>query len=119
MAYIYHMAHQADWFAAQKTGVYAGSPDDLRDGFIHFSDSAQIKHSAAKHRKGQKDLLLIKVRSDVLGNSLQWEKSRDGELFPHLYTVLETRLVCSVKPLPLGLDGEHVFPEFEEMPNAK
>ena len=50
---IYHMAHRADWDAATAGAPYAGSADDRRDGFIHFSTAEQVAESAAKHRAGQ------------------------------------------------------------------
>ena len=57
---IYHMAHASDWQTAHEDqSAYRGSADDLRDGFIHFSTVEQIRVSAAKHRAGQRDLLLI------------------------------------------------------------
>lgn len=108
---IYHMAHEAEWHAAQASGApYMGSPDDRRDGFIHFSTAAQVKVSAAKHRAGQKDLLLLTVEAKTLGPALKWESSRGGDLFPHLYGALPAAAVIKVAPLPLGPDGVHVFP---------
>ena len=41
----------------------------------------------------------------------RWEPSRGGDLFPHLYGALPLAAVLWVKPLPLGADGRHVFPE--------
>jgi uncharacterized protein (DUF952 family) len=110
---IYHMAHHADWRAAQSTGSYPGSPDDLRDGFIHFSTAAQVVGSAAKHRAGQPDLVLLRVDADVLGAGLRWERSAGGDLYPHLYAALPIRAVRRVDPLPLGSDGRHVFPDLD------
>ncbi len=112
---IYHMAHAADWQAAQSAdsgGLYHGSPDDKRDGFIHFSSAEQVKGSAAKHRAGQRDLILIQVSCAALGDALVWEKnSPDGPAFPHLYAPLQVSQVLRSWPLPLGEDGLHVFPE--------
>ena len=105
------MARAADWRAALTSGApYTGSPDDIRDGFIHFSTAAQIKVSAARHRAGQKDLLLLTVETKSLGAELRWESSRGGDLFPHLYGTLSPAKVIKVEPLPLGPDGLHIFP---------
>ncbi len=103
------MAHEADWRAAQKSGAYAGSPDDLRDGFIHFSAAEQIRGSASKHRAGQTDLLLICYETSLFGDELKWEGK--VALFPHIYGKLDPAKASSVRPLPLGADGLHVFPE--------
>lgn len=106
---VYHMARRADWRAAEAEGVYRGSGDDLRDGFIHFSTAAQVAESARRHRAGQSDLLLIVVDpgSDP---AWRWEPARSGELFPHLYGALALEAVVAVHELPLGEDGLHVFP---------
>ncbi len=118
MTTIYHMAASADWRAAEAAGHYGGSGDDLRDGFIHFSTAAQVAESAAKHRKGRTDLLLIAVREEALagqpGCTLKWEPSRGGQLFPHLYGPLPVACVHSATPLPLGADGHHRFPPLED-----
>ena len=107
---IYHMCPAETWEAAVRAGDYRGTADDLRDGFIHFSTAEQIAESARRHRAGQKGLLLVGVESARLGDRLRWEKSRGGALFPHLYGALDPAEVASVAPLPLGPDGEHIFP---------
>jgi uncharacterized protein (DUF952 family) len=108
---IFHMCRQTEWTASLATGRYPGSSQDQADGFIHFSTRAQIVDSAAKHRSGQADLVLIGVDPARLGPALRWEESRGGMAFPHLYGMLETALVDWVRDLPLGADGRHVFPE--------
>src|SRR5437763_4512792 len=107
---IYHMCPAETWQAAVQAGEYRGTADDLRDGFIHFSTAEHIIESARRHRAGQAGLVLIAVESARLGDRLKWEPSRGGALFPHLYGPLDPAEVASVMPLPLGPDGEHIFP---------
>jgi len=108
---IYKIATKAQWAEAGKTGVFAGAPVDLADGYIHFSTAAQARETAAKHFAGQDDLLLVAVEAAKLGEALKWEVSRGGALFPHLYAPLDLSAVVWVKALPLGPDGAHEFPE--------
>jgi uncharacterized protein (DUF952 family) len=110
-ATIYTMVRAADWRQAKADGEYRGSADDRRDGFLHFSAAAQLRASAAKHRAGEADLLLVAVEAATLGAALRWEPagSRAG-LFPHLYGALPVAAVASVTPLPLGPGGLHQFP---------
>ena len=108
---IYNLCRKPDWDAAIRHGEYRGSADDIRDGFIHFSTTAQIAESAAKHRAGIADLLLLTVDACDLGAELRWEKSRGGQLFPHLYAPLKVTAVKRVDALPLGPGGLHVFPK--------
>jgi len=108
---IYHMCRTEEWTTAKSAGVYHGSSQDLADGFIHFSTGEQIAESARKHRAGQAGLVLIAVDGASMGERLHWEPSRDGQLFPHLYGPLDPSESVKVEPLPIGPDGNHVFPE--------
>ena len=110
---IYHMCRAEEWAAAIASGSYPGSSQDQADGFIHFSTKGQIVESARRHRAGQDRLLLVTVDAARLGDRLKWETSRGGDLFPHLYGPLGPAEATSVRPLPLGPDGQHVFPELE------
>lgn len=111
-ALIFHVCKRADWGAALDSGQpYHGSADDLRDGFIHFSDAGQLEGSVAKHRAGQSGLVLLAVDPARLGAALKWEPSRGGALFPHLYGPLSAEAVIWARDLPLGADGRHVFPD--------
>ncbi|MEP3048763.1 MAG: DUF952 domain-containing protein [Roseibium sp.] len=101
------------WQDAVKAKVFKGAPVDLADGFIHFSSSEQAKETAAKHFVGQTDLLLAAFDADAFGDTLKWEVSRGGALFPHLYDDLDPAAAIWVKDLPLGPDGNHVFPDMQ------
>ena len=108
---IYHMCRADEWAAAEKSGTYDGSSQDQADGFIHFSTRAQVWTSAAKHRAGQDNILLLEVDADALGTALKWEASRGRALFPHLYGPLPVSAATSVTPLSLDADGVHIFPD--------
>ena len=110
---IYHMCKAEEWTAAVAAGNYRGSSQDLADGFIHFSTAGQIAESARRHRSNQAGLVLIAVDPARLGPRLHWEPSRGGDLFPHLYGPLYPHESASVRPLPMGPDGTHVFPSME------
>ena len=110
---VYHMCPGEVLEEARQTGLYHGTEDDRRDGFLHFSTAAQVAESARRHRAGQTGLVLIAVESARLGERLRWEPSRGGQLFPHLYGALDPAEIASVRPLPLGPDGLHVFPPME------
>lgn len=107
---IYHMCLRQEWEVAVKSGVYAGSAQDRADGFIHFSTAEQLPQSARKHRMGQTGLVLLAVNPQALGDSLRWEPSRGGALFPHLYGTLPLSAVLSVRDTPLDSEGIPVLP---------
>jgi uncharacterized protein (DUF952 family) len=112
MTPIYKICTASEWREAEKAGAYRGSRVDLKDGFIHFSAAEQVFETASKWFAGQRDLVLVAVDSDMLGDKLKWEPSRGGALFPHLYGELPLKAVQRVDALPLDEAGRHVFPRF-------
>ncbi|HMQ57211.1 MAG TPA: DUF952 domain-containing protein [Rhizobiaceae bacterium] len=110
---IYKIVPEAMWTASGSEGVFRGAPIDHADGFIHFSTAGQVAETAARHFSGQDDLLLVAVDEAALGPALKYEVSRGGALFPHLYGALPHGAVRWIRPLPLGQDGHHVFPELD------
>jgi uncharacterized protein (DUF952 family) len=108
---IYKITPASAWREAERQGVYRGSADDLRDGYIHFSTAAQVAETARKHYFGQRGLLLVAVDADALGAALRWEPSRNDELFPHLYGELDLGAVTDILDLRARSDGTHDIPE--------
>lgn len=106
---IFKIATRAQWQAAEASGAFEGAPIDLADGYIHFSTGGQVAETLAKHFAGQRDLLLLSVESDSLGDALRWEVSRGGQLFPHLYAALSLHLVTAVREIEVDEDGNHVL----------
>ena len=113
MRIIYKICPTLLWREAEEVGFFAGALIDIQDGYLHFSTAQQVRETAARHFSGQSDLLLIAIDADSLGAALRYEPSRGGALFPHLYAPLSLSAVLWVKPLPLGADGQHIFPDLE------
>ena len=107
---VYKIVRRPEWEAAEKSGSFRGSADDIRDGFIHLSSAAQLRATFTKHFAGQLDLLLVAIDSAHLGGALKWEVSRGGEKFPHFYGPLDVRLAELVVPVAGGPDGQPGFP---------
>ncbi len=111
MRRIYKICPASAWREAERQGVYRGSADDARDGFIHFSQAAQVAETARKHYSGQTGLFLVEVDADALGDALRFEPSRSDELFPHLYGELDLGAVTAVHEMHARPDGLHDIPE--------
>jgi uncharacterized protein (DUF952 family) len=103
---IYKVCSRGDWEALCRLGTWDGSPDDLRDGFIHFSTAEQLAATIRKHFAGQSDLYLLTVDARFSGDQLRWEPSRGGALFPHLYGSLSLSAVMQAVPLLLDANGD-------------
>ncbi|ANK71321.1 DUF952 domain-containing protein [Ensifer sp. ENS07] len=110
---IYKIVPALLWQEAKRSGRFDGAPVDLADGYVHFSTGEQVVETAARYFEGQEGLLLVAVDGDALGEELVYEPSRGGALFPHLYAPLFLSAVLWEKPLPLGADGAHIFPELD------
>jgi uncharacterized protein (DUF952 family) len=108
---IFKIAERAAWAEAKRHGRFTGSPDDLRDGFIHLSAPHQVAATAARHFKGKTDLVLVAFDEAALADTLRWEPSRGGDLFPHAYGPLSTELALWERPLATGVDGVPQIPE--------
>jgi uncharacterized protein (DUF952 family) len=113
MSMIYKIVPEALWQQARTEGIFRGASIDLTDGYIHLSTADQTRQTAALHFAGQTGLLLIAVETEALGAALKFEPSRGGDLFPHLYAPLSMASVLWEKPLPIGPDGVHLFPEMQ------
>jgi uncharacterized protein (DUF952 family) len=107
---VYKICPVAALQEARRSGRFECSADDARDGFIHLSAGSQVAGTLAKSFAGQRDLVILAVDPDRLGERLRWEPTRGGELFPHLYGPLYLDHVISVEMLPLHEDGSHRLP---------
>jgi uncharacterized protein (DUF952 family) len=108
---VYKICPEGALQEARRCGRFDGSADDARDGFIHLSAGSQVAGTLAKYFAGQRNLVLLAIDPERLGERLRWETSRGGELFPHLYGRLDLAHVISVEPLALQEDGSHRLPE--------
>ncbi len=98
---IFKICSVREWDEACEKGVYTGSSDDLRDGFIHFSSWEQLRGTYEKYFADQINLVIISVDTARLkADTLKWETSRNGEKFPHLYNDLNLDAVVKVEELP-------------------
>lgn len=87
MATMFKIFRADEWAAFQASGVFEGSADDRRDGFIHLSTAEQVPGTLERHFAGQTGLVLAELSLDE-DPTLKWEASRGGALFPHLYRPL-------------------------------
>lgn len=99
MTPIVKLLRAAEWAAFEASGVFAGSADDLRDGYIHISTPDQVADTAAKWFAGEAGLMAVTLDADALADDLRWEPARGGQLFPHLYRPLRTTDVVRVSQI--------------------
>ena len=88
---IFKIFRIGEWQAFAESGSFAGSPDDLRDGFIHLSYAEQVSGTLARHYASEAEIVLAAFDERAFGPALRVEPSRGGALFPHLHGVLGWR----------------------------
>lgn len=92
--WVYKIVERGVWEGVGNAWV--GSPDDLRDGFLHLSARHQVDGTLRKHFAGRKDLVVLAVDPGLLpAGALRWEPSRDNQRFPHLYGALPRAAVVA------------------------
>jgi uncharacterized protein (DUF952 family) len=86
-----------EWAQFERDGVFRGAPVDLADGYIHLSAADQLQGTLDKHFSGQSGLVIAEVDLAALGDTVHWEESRGGALFPHVYGVLPMGAIKGIK----------------------
>lgn len=109
---IYKVLTEDQFAELRRFGESPGAPVDVADGFVHFSTAAQLPGTLAKHFAGQDGLWLLSVEAgrESVAAALEWEPSRGGDLFPHLYAALRLSDVLEAQRIPLAEDGAHRLP---------
>jgi uncharacterized protein (DUF952 family) len=89
------------WGQFQANGIFHGAPIDVSDGYIHMSTAGQLEETISKHFAGQTGLVIAEIDLSGFSETLKWEESRGGAMFPHLYAPLPRTAVVSVVTCPL------------------
>lgn len=106
---VYKLFRQSEWQEAMRSGIFAGSPDDRRDGFIHLSAAGQVRGTFEKYFAREVEPVLVAFDADRLGSALKWEASRGGVLFPHFYGTLDMSAAIATTQVRRE-DGVTAFP---------
>tara|TARA_Y100000590_G_scaffold252795_1_gene283938 strand:- start:215 stop:562 length:348 start_codon:yes stop_codon:yes gene_type:complete len=107
--FIYKICTINEWHQAKKKGQFNGTKKDTEDGFIHFSNKEQLNGTLNKFFFQKNNLILLKVNATNL-EKLVYEKSSDGEKFPHLYEPLDISNVIAEHKVELNKNGCHKVP---------
>jgi len=106
----YKVMTAAEFGRMQHERAFRGSAVDLADGYIHMSTAAQLTATVDRHFHGQTNLVVAAIDLPLLGDTLRWEPSRGGDLFPHCYAPLPMAAVIATGPLQRQPDGTVTLP---------
>ena len=102
--YVYKICTKKEWDDFKYIKSWNGTEKDIKDGFIHLSKKDQVKQTLNRYFLKQKDLILLVLKTENL-NNLIWEKSTDGDRFPHLYSNLELDNIIASKRLVTNISS--------------
>src|SRR3546814_13283355 len=95
---VFHITTAEGWARAQSAGEVA--PASLAaEGFVHCSTGEQLAGTIERHFPGATDLVVLRLRRDLLDPELRWEESGHGT-YPHLYRPLTLAEVADATPRP-------------------
>lgn len=100
----------ADQMRALEADRFEGAPIDLADGYIHLSTRDQLTETVDRHFTGQSDLWVAAIDLAALGDSVRWEESRGGAMFPHIYGAMPLDVVIAYGALERDDDGTVKLP---------
>ena len=108
MSTIYHIAPRGEWEAAD--GQQSYTADSLAtEGFIHCSEAHQVVGVANRLYRGRTDLLLLELDPERLTADVRYERG-GGDIYPHIYGVIDRAAVVRVIPFPPRPDGAFELP---------
>jgi uncharacterized protein (DUF952 family) len=94
---LFHLAEPAAW---DRQTDHPYFPDGfVTEGFIHLSSPTQVAATFHRYYSTRDDLVLLTIddQHQSVVESLRWEASTGGDLFPHLYAHLPRDCVVNVQ----------------------
>ncbi len=100
MSFIYRIFTLQEWETADKTQPL-GSPSLDTEGFIHLCTEAQMEGVLSRYFSHEKKIIAAKIDANKLLAPLRYEVSTGGDLFPHLYGLLNVDAILSVEEIAI------------------
>lgn len=110
---IYHLTTRAEWEASILSKELSAS-SLAEEGFIHCSSSEeQLLAVAQRLYAGRGDMVALVLDTDKLTSPVKREPSRSGEIYPHIFGLINIDAVGGVHSLMLGGSGGFYLSEAE------
>ena len=101
---IFKIFRLSEWTAFHEAGTFHGSPDDLRDGFIHLSAADQVEGVLDRYFGGETSIVVAEFKLGTATETLRWEASTSGDEYPHVYGKLTTSMIAQSQQLERKAD---------------
>ena len=74
LEFVFKIIDKEEWQIAKQAGIYNGSDNDKKDGYIHFSEEDQVPETLKSHYPKKENLILLRVNAFKLEHLL-WEQA--------------------------------------------
>ncbi len=81
--YVYKVLREDEWASFQDHGFFAGSEQDLKDGFIHLTYGHQLNHVISNYFSSESVVYISAFKRSDFGRNLIEE-----QMYPHLYNAV-------------------------------
>ena len=95
--FVYRIFKEKEFVDFKKKKKFKGNQFDFKSGFIHLSTYKQIKGTINNYFNSEDQLYIVKFKTSDLKESLRWEVSRNSEIFPHFYGILESKFIIKTQ----------------------
>jgi uncharacterized protein (DUF952 family) len=107
MNMLFHITEATTWQLAQTEGVYRATSLET-EGFIHLSESSQVKGVAQRFYRNRTGLVLLEIDPAQLEAEVRFDEVPGHGTFPHLYGPLNLDAVIQVSPFQPGGEAQTV-----------
>ena len=94
--FIYKICTVSEWQSLQSSGSFAGNALDRETGYLHLSLTRQLPRIVKKYFASREGIVFFKISLEKVKAHLKWEPNSQGDLFPHLYGILQREHVEEV-----------------------
>jgi uncharacterized protein (DUF952 family) len=96
MNYIYHIVLPESWAKQLNADTYRHE-SLATEGFIHLSYAHQVEGVLRRYYIGVEKVLILTLNPVLLTAQLVVEAAKTGELYPHIYGVLNKTAIESIE----------------------
>jgi beta-hydroxylase len=106
---IYRIVSREEAGRCAAAGEVVKRPDE--DAFLHCATRDQLADVLEAHFESAGPLALLELDAAALGEGLEWERSKSGALYPHIYGPAPFSCVRTVHLVGMTEGGAYRLPE--------
>tara|TARA_Y200000002_G_C22497595_1_gene585715 strand:- start:502 stop:837 length:336 start_codon:yes stop_codon:yes gene_type:complete len=97
--YVFKILNLKDWIFLKKNKYFLGSKLDKISGYIHLCSKNQLRDTLNIYFSNHTKVVVLKFLHSSLKAKIKWEKSRNENLFPHYYGILNFKKIIQIKEI--------------------